>query len=174
MVSAGEELMAHGRPEAGERYLRRAITWLTAQLQLDPAERTHRYWLGTAHYTLGEWTEAREIFESLERDFPDRREYHSAAVVAAARVLGRSTADQLAPPRPWGRGSNAFQRARIAAATGDIARARALFTEAVGIGIEGLPWLHATAVRDLMELGPDVTRLPPGMRIVPAGAAPAS
>jgi len=173
MVTAGEELIAHGWPQAGERYLRRAITWLTAQLQLDPGERTHRYWLGTAHYTLGEWTEAKEIFESLERDFPDRREYHSAAVVAAARVLGRSTADQLAPPRPWGRGSNAFQRARIAAATGDTARARALFTEAVAIGIEGLPWLHATAVRDLMDLGPEVTRLPAGMRIVPA-AAPGS
>jgi hypothetical protein len=142
------------------------------QLQLDPSERTHRSWLGTAHYSLGEWAEAREIFEALERDFPDRREYHSAAVVAAARVLGRSTADQLAAPRPWGRGSNAFQRARIAAAIGDTARARALFTEAVGIGIEGLPWLHATAVRDLMELGPSVTRLPPGMRIVPAGAGP--
>jgi hypothetical protein len=49
-----------------------------------------------------------------------------------------------------------------------------LFTEAVGIGIEGLPWLHATAVRDLMDLGSGVSRLPVGLRIVPAAAAPAS
>lgn len=169
MVTAGEELMAHGRLVTGQRYLARAVAWLEAQLQLEPGERGHRYWLGTAYYSLGRWEDASRVFDVLEREFPDRREYHSLAVISRARVQGRSTADDLGPARPWGRGSNAFQRGRIAAASGDTARARALFTEAVGIGIEGLPWLHATSVRDLLELGPGVTRLPPGLRITPPG-----
>jgi tetratricopeptide (TPR) repeat protein len=172
MVTAGEELMAHGHVAAGELYLQRAATWLEAQLQLDPAQRGHRYWLGSAYYSLGRWKDASGVFDALERDFPDRREYHSLAVISRARVEGRSTVAELGEPRPWGRGSNAFQRGRIAAATGDLARARALFTEAVGIGIEGLPWLHATSVRDLLDFGPEVNRLPPGLRIVPAGSAP--
>ena len=169
MVTAGEELMAHGRVAAGTRYLERAVAWFEAQLQLEPGQRGHRYWLGSAYYDLGRWKDASVIFEALEREFPDRRDYHALAVISGARMLGRSTASQLGEPRPWGRGANAFQRARIAAASGDIARAKALFTEAVGIGIEGLPWLHATAVRDLLDLGPEVTRLPPGLRITPAG-----
>ncbi len=170
MVSAGEELMAHGHVVTGQRYLQRAATWLEAQLQLDPSQRGHRYWLGSAYYSLGRWKEASGVFDALEREYPDRREYHSLAVISRARVQGRSTVADLGEARPWGRGSNTFQRGRIAAATGDTARARALFTEAVGIGIEGLPWLHATSVRDLLELGPEVNRLPPGLRIVAPGA----
>jgi len=174
MVTAGEELMAHGYRPTGERYLQRSVAWLEAQLQLDPSQRAHRYWLGSAYYDLGRWSDASRTFEELEREFPDRRDYHALAVIAAARVRGQSTAAELGDPPPWGRGGNAFQRARIAAASGDYARAQALFTDAVGIGIEGLPWLHATAVRDLMDLGPEVSRLPAGLRIVPAGAPPGS
>ena len=174
MVTAGEELMAHGHAAAGERYLRRAVTWLQSQLQLDPTQRGHRYWLGSAWYSLGQWKEASKVFDALEREFPDRREYRSLATISRARVEGRSTAAELGAPRPWGRGSNTFQRGRIAAATGDTSRARALFTEAVGIGIEGLPWLHATSVRDLLDLGLEVNRLPPGLRVVVPGAVPAS
>lgn len=168
MIVAGEELMAHGHVPAGRRYLERGIAWLEAQLKLDPTQRSHRYWLGAAYYDLSRWDDAYRMYRGLADSFPERRDYRSLAAVAAARVQQRSTTADLAPVRPWGRNSNLFMQGRIAAAIGDTARARALFTEAVSLGFEGLPWSHATAVRDLLELGPGVSRLPPGLRITPA------
>ena len=164
MVVAGEELLSHGYPASAGRYLEQAIAWFTTQLKVDPRFRAHRAWMGGALYDLGRWREARTVFEALRRDFPERREYVSWLAIIKARMENRDTSHELLPAQPWNQGADLFTRGRIAAATHDNPRALHLFAEAIGKGIEGLPWLHATAGRDLLELGPDRGRLPYSLR----------
>ncbi len=164
MVVAGEELLSHGYPASAGRYLEQAIAWFNTQLKVDPRFRAHRAWMGGALYDLGRWREARSVFESLRRDFPERREYVSWLAIIKARMENRDTSHELLPPEPWNQGADLFTRARIAAAMHDNPRALHLFAEAIGKGIEGLPWLHATAGRDLLELGTDRGRLPYSLR----------
>jgi hypothetical protein len=81
--------------------------------------------------------EGRGIFEALGG--VSTAATFALAVVSTTRVLGRSTASQLGDP-PVGTGRPTLQRARIAAASGDIAR-EGLFTRP--LASESDTWLHA-------------------------------
>lgn len=164
LVVAGEELLAHGYPASAGRYFERAIGWCRTQLAMDPSSRAHREWLGAALYDVGRWREAHDVLAALARDYPDRPGYARRAAAATARTTGVDLSSRFQDPKPWARSSDLFTRGRIAAALKDRERARLLFVEAVGLGIEGLPWLHASAARDLLELGPDRARLPISLR----------
>jgi tetratricopeptide (TPR) repeat protein len=164
MVMAGEELLAHGYPASAGRYFERAIQWCREQLALDPGFRNHREWLATALYDTGRWREAHEVFTALAREYPTSRHYLGWTALTTARTTGQDRSEAFSNPAPWARASNLLTRGRIAAARRERDRARLLLTEAVGLGIEGLPWLHATAARDLLELGTDRTLLPSSLR----------
>jgi serine/threonine-protein kinase len=172
MVVAGEELLAHGYPASAGRYLERAIRWCREQLALDPARRVHRDWLGTALYDVGRWREAHEVFTALAKDYPERRGYRAWTALTTARTSGTDLSDRFTNSAPWARSADLFTRGRIAAARRDRERARLLFSEAVGLGIQGLPWFHASAARDLLELGPDRAQLPGALRAGLPATAP--
>lgn len=168
LVTAGEELIAHGRPASGRRYLERAIQWCHSQLEVVPGYESHRYWLGSALYDLGRWQEAAPIFQELRQEFPARLDYQGLAVLARARLLGKSAGDAMGDWRLAERGRHTFFRARLAAVNGDIDRALALVGEAVAAGVDGLPWMHAAAYNDLELLGARRTSLPQSLRATPA------
>ncbi|HXI20876.1 MAG TPA: hypothetical protein VNH46_07310, partial [Gemmatimonadales bacterium] len=169
MVVAGEEMMAHGFGQAGWPYLSRAVEWLDHQLELHPGDRPHRYWLATALYDLGDWHRAYPVALSLARDYPNRLTYRGLAAVTAARLRLPTADSLLGTPAPHQRGDHLMLRARFAAIAGDRAEALGLFNEAVQHGVDGLPWIHASAVYDLFLLGDGRASLPLSLR---AGLAP--
>jgi tetratricopeptide (TPR) repeat protein len=153
LVVAGEELAAHGDPSTSTAYLERAIDWLDAQLEADPGDRPHRYWLGSAYYDLGRFAEARDVFESLAEEFPDRVDYRGLAALAIGQVGDRDAAIAVLgdPPR-YDPGDYLSYRARLESVIGDGERAIDLFSEALDRRVTGLPWLHASARQDLWTL----------------------
>jgi serine/threonine-protein kinase len=152
MVVAGEELQAHGWADEGRTRLEEALVWFSGQLELHPGERRHRYWLASAHYDLGHWEESAALFAALAGEY-GRFGYRGMAAVSAAR-LGDDQAERLLPP-PDARASGSLgaYRGRIAAIRGDTTRAVILLADAVEVGVDDLPWLHATAFHDLQLLG---------------------
>ncbi|HEX6091241.1 MAG TPA: protein kinase [Gemmatimonadales bacterium] len=153
MVTAGEELAAHGHREASRRYLDRAVTWLANQLAREPAHVAHRYWLGMAHYAAGRWRDAAPYFESLVADdASDDLMYRGYLALIRARAGDARAANRLGEPEPHERGRYTAFRARIAAVSGDTTAAVSLMSQALRHGIDGFPWLHASAYPDLASL----------------------
>jgi predicted Zn-dependent protease len=163
-VVAGEELLAHGRPLAARRLFGSGESWLRRQLAVTPGERVHRYWLGSVLYDLEEWAAAAEVLAALAREYPDRLQYRGLAAVAAARAGDPRAESLLGDAAPHERGDHAHFRARLAAIYGDTTRAAALFAEAARMGMDGLPWLHATAYHDLRLLRGVREALPRSLR----------
>ncbi|MHB1326794.1 MAG: serine/threonine-protein kinase [Gemmatimonadales bacterium] len=156
MVTAGEELQAHGFAQQAARYFAMAERWLANQLARTPDHRAHRFWLGSARYDQGAWHDAQPYFESLTRDFPDDFQFRGLAGVTAARLGDSARAEQLiGPPPPYVRGGYLVYRARLAAIAGDTERAMALWSEAVGAGLNGIAWIHASTGQDLRPLAGD-------------------
>ncbi len=58
----------------------------------------------------------------------------------------------LGEPPKYDPGDHLSYRARLEYTIGDPDRAIDFFSEALGRGISGLPWLHASALRDLWQL----------------------
>lgn len=153
LTVAGEELAAHGRAFVANSYFSRAINWLANQLLREPSHRAHRYWMGSALYNSGRWPEAEPYFESLTRDYPDRRDYRNLHALTIARSGRFEQANAALGPRPrYNPGEHTYFRARIAAIAGRKQEAIALLAQAAGEGFTGWPWVHSTAHRDLSVL----------------------
>ena len=152
LTVAGEELVAHGHPREGARMFARAEEWLRQQLAIVPDERAHRFWIGSVLYHRQQWAEAARVQAALRRDFPERLDYRGLAALSAARAGDPRAESLLGDAEPQERGEHAHFRARLAAIVGDTIRAAALFSEAARLGLDGLPWLHATAYPDLLLL----------------------
>jgi tetratricopeptide (TPR) repeat protein len=165
LVTAGEEITAHGAPALGRRFLEQAVDWLRTQRLVDSTLAAHRYWLGSALYNLGRWEEAAREFEGLAAAEPDRLDYRGLAALAASRLGRPDAASLLDDHQPRERGEVAMFRGRLAAARGDVAEAASRFREAVGLGVPGLPWLHASAVRDLAPLQAAGAELPRSLTV---------
>jgi tetratricopeptide (TPR) repeat protein/TolB-like protein len=164
LTVAGEELQAHGYGQVGWRYLTRAVSWLDRQLAQTPDDRSHRYWLASALYDLGDWRRSLRVSRGLATEFPDRLDYRGLAAVAAAR-LGLPVADSfIARFRPHERGEVALLKARIATIRSNPEAALGLYSEATTLGVDGLPWIHASAAYDLFLLGEARSRLPLSLR----------
>jgi tetratricopeptide (TPR) repeat protein len=152
MVVAGEELDAHRHPGA-QRYYDRAVTWLANQLARDPSNRAHRYWMGSVQLDRGSPEHAAPYFESLARDFPDEVQFRGLWGVSAAMLGDTALARQRLGPAPaYKRGEYLSYLARYAAIAGDTERSVALWSEALGSGLNGLVWLHASARRELASV----------------------
>ncbi|HJS46611.1 MAG TPA: serine/threonine-protein kinase, partial [Gemmatimonadales bacterium] len=171
MVVGAEELWAHGREAEGRALLRRAMAWLAGQRAANPDHDAHRYWQADAHYALGEWADAERIFDGLAGEFPDILLYRGSAAAAAAHLGEREAERRLGPVDPRLRGEHTFYRGRLAAIRGERVLAAALFGDAVRDGVSGLPWIHAYARPDLVELGPVRESLPRSLRAGVPGAA---
>jgi hypothetical protein len=152
MVVAGEELDAHRHPGA-QRYYDRAVTWLANQLARDPSNRAHRYWMGSVQLDRGSPEHAAPYFESLAHDFPDEVQFRGLWGVSAAMLGDTALARQRLGPAPaYKRGEYLSYLARYAAIAGDTERSVALWSEALGSGLSGLVWLHASARRELASV----------------------
>jgi tetratricopeptide (TPR) repeat protein len=171
-VVAGEELLAHGHPLAAARLFRSGEAWLRQQLVITPDERVHRYWLGSVLYDLREWSAAAEALRELARDFPERLQYRGLAAVSLARIGDPRAEAVLGDAAPHERGDHAHFRARLAAVYGDTTRAAALFAEAARMGMDGLPWLHASAYHDLLLLRGVQAALPKSLRASASTSSP--
>ena len=150
MVVAGEELQRRRSTEAeGRRYAERAVKWLANRLVATPNDRAHRYWMGTALYSLGRYEEARPYFESLAKDYPDRMRYRGLAALTAAR-RGDTTAVEkwFGAVAPRDTGEYLTYRARVAAVEGDVEKAVSLLTNAMDRGVDEYPWLRGASFRD--------------------------
>jgi serine/threonine-protein kinase len=165
LVLAAEELLAHGRAGEARRYHERAIAWLEQQIAVDPDFGPHYEWLGNAYYDTGRWRDALEALDRAAELRPERTSLRYSAAVAAARLGVADAESRAGPPEPWERGPHTLFRARIALARGDRERAMSLFSEAVAEGVDGLPWVHGTAVRDLIELGDARWSAPRALRV---------
>jgi serine/threonine-protein kinase len=150
MVIAAEELDAHGHDTAAGEYYAQATRWLANQLTRDPNHIDHRYWLGSAYYDQGQYAAARPYFASLAEDRPNDLLHRGMLTLIRAHGGGaRATADALGPVPPFNRTGHIVFRARLAGVTGDTAAALAHWSEAVGAGLNGIVWLHASARSDL-------------------------
>lgn len=156
LVVAGEELRAHGFPTAGEEMLRRGRDWLRARLRETPGFRQHRYWLAAVLYDLEDWPAAAAVTRELAEDFPDRNTYRGMYALALARTGDIASAEALMDEGfEYALGERTALLARIAAIDGDPARAVSLLSVAFQQGLDGTPWLHASAWPDLRLMESD-------------------
>lgn len=156
LVTAGEELEAHGRPDLARHYYDRAERWLANQLVREPSHRAHRYWMAALQYDRGTWTSVETYAGSLVRDFPDNTTYRTLWALAAAHRGDSSAARRrLGPPDALDRSGMLVVQARLAAALGDLAGAVEYWAQAAQVGIDGIVWLHGSARQDLVPLRDD-------------------
>lgn len=155
-VVAGEELLAHGWPEAAVPYLEQAAEWLWAREEEDPDYGAHLYWAACALFDLGRWDDAASAFERVLAERPGDTSARATAAAVAARLGDRAAAEALlsegfdrAP------GTLDAARARVAAVSGDRDRAISLLAQALTRGVDSFVWLHAAAHRDLASLADD-------------------
>lgn len=156
LLTAGEELLAHHDSLAAKRYLQRAVDWYAPRTRGPDAPAGHRFWLGLAHYQLGEFDEADRIYRTLERDNPGLLQNRALVALGLARQGQVPEAlARLGEPGPNALGEHTVYRARIAAIRGEHDEAIRLLTQALGQGVEGWVWVHTGAWRDLAVLRDD-------------------
>ena len=155
LVTVAEEFEAH-RTGVSAPYQARAIRWLANQLTHDPTHRAHRYWMGSVHYDAGRWRDAEPYFSSLAREFPDRMDFVGLNAVNTARVRDSAAAfAALGEAAPHERGAWTAFRARILAISGNTRQAVDLLSAALLQGVDGWPWWHSSALRDLSLMSGD-------------------
>jgi len=147
MVSAADELRAHGHAEAAQPAVARAVAWYRKRPAAEAAGIAHRRGLGNALYTAGRWDEARAVIEGLQKEFPDDVDYAGYLGAIAARQGRREEslriADQLRDlDRPYLLGAHTYWRGRIAALLGEKDTALDLVREAIAQGYDCLASLH--------------------------------
>lgn len=143
MVSAGQEVAAHGRTTDAKRYFERAVAWydgLPAEQQNARLRRANRAY---ALYNLGRYREAAALYEALAREFPGISVHQVQAGMLAALTGDRARASEVARrveagevqgPAP----TRAIWRGLIAAALGEREKAVGLFRES---GVRPR-WMH--------------------------------
>ena len=129
-----------------------AIATLDRLLSGRPADATDQQdgqWLAQAMYLTGQWAEARTAYDSLHRQHPDEVDYVGWLGVTRARLgerAGAATMDSVLAVFPEVyllRGRATRWRARIAAVSGDPARAVRLLQQARAQGMPIGFELHA-------------------------------
>jgi tetratricopeptide (TPR) repeat protein len=153
LVTAAEELEAHGFAAKAPPYYRRAESWLANQLTRNPSHEAHRYWMGSVLYDQAKWADAVPYFESLQEQYPgELRSLGPLALIRARRGDVAGAQAMLGEVPQYQRSEYAMFRARLAGAVGDTALAAGLWTEAVGHGLGVLVWQHHAARQDLRLL----------------------
>ncbi len=147
MMSAAEELRAHGFPAASFRATDRAIQWHSSRPAEEAASWEHRFSLARAYYIGERWDEAAALFEELASEVPSSGEAQVFLGVLAARRGDREAAlrieerlSELGAPGPFR--LNTYWQARIAALLGDRERAVALLREAHARGLPFTVFVH--------------------------------
>jgi tetratricopeptide (TPR) repeat protein len=149
MLSAAEELRAHGHREAALRMANRAVTWYQGRVGDEARQQDIRSGLGDALYQAERWQEAKAVFTELAKhpadyyfDIYNQGRLGAVAARTGDVVTARSIADALRNRKDrWLDGKHTFRAARIIALLGDKDGAVALLREAIaqGAGISETP-----------------------------------
>ena len=139
MLSAAEELRAHGHREASLKMASRAVDWYRSRVGEEARKEDMRTGLGDALYRAERWEEANAVFASLAAEHPDNVVYKGLLGTLAARRGDRAKAQRIAEElrrieNPYLTGDQTFRSARIIAVLGDKERAVALLREAIAQG----------------------------------------
>jgi tetratricopeptide (TPR) repeat protein len=136
MLSAAEELRAHGHREASLKMAGRAVEWYRGRVGEETRQEDTRSGLGDALYQAERWEEAKAVFAALATEHPDNIFHKGRLGTLAARLGDRAKALRIAEElrrleRPYLYGNHTFRSARTIALLGDKERAFALLREAV-------------------------------------------
>lgn len=139
MLSAAEELRAHGHREASLKMAGRAAEWYRSRTGEEARREDIRSGLGDSLYQAERWDEAETVFGTLAFEHADNIDYKGRLGALAARRGDRAEAERIAEElrrldRPFLYGNHTFRSARIIALLGDKERAFALLREAVAQG----------------------------------------
>lgn len=155
-VVAGEELLAHGRPDDALRYLAAGERWLRERLAAVPDQDDHREWLVSALMGQQRWDDAERLVTQRLRELPGHTTTRGLGAVLATRRGDRVRAEALlSSVDPWDRGTMLMFRARVAAVVGQRDSALAYLREAVATGVGSWHWVHGAAWHDLATLRQD-------------------
>ena len=139
MLSAAEELRAHGHREASLKMAGRAVEWYRSRTGEEARREDTRSGLGDSLYQAERWAEAEAVFGALAAEHPDNINYKGRLGALAARRGDRAEALRISEElrsldRPHLYGNHTFRSARIIALLGDKEHAFALLREAVAQG----------------------------------------
>jgi len=163
MLSAAEELRAHGHREASLKMASRAADWYRSRVGEEARQEDIRSGLGDALYQAERWEEARAVFATLAAEHPDNIFYKGRLGTLAARRGDRAKALLIAEElrrleTPYLYGNHTSRSARIIALLGDKEGAVALLREAVaqGAGDGDVPDMYSYGFifRHSMDLEP--------------------
>jgi tetratricopeptide (TPR) repeat protein len=159
MLSAAEELRAHGRREAALKVASRAAEWYRSRPAGEAAEAENRAGLGESLYRAERWAEARAVFTELAARHPENVDHLGRlATLAARRGEGAEVEridQRLQKLRPYYYPeTNTFWRARARAVLGDRETALALLRDAIaeGLGGTGEAYGYALVLRHSMDM----------------------
>jgi len=147
LMKVGQELQAHGYPDASVRLLNRVLTWYRGRLREERASQISRAEYGEILYSAGQWQAARKIFEELAAENSSAF-YHGFLGLLAARQGDSAKAQEIskslaAVKTPYLFGQVTYVRARIASLLGQRPQAVALLRQAFADGLQyGMHSLH--------------------------------
>jgi tetratricopeptide (TPR) repeat protein len=144
LLTACDELRAHGRPEKSAEFAEEALIWYRRNLEVEgETERSLRN-LGFALYSAEQWGEAEALFGRLAAEHPDYMDYSGYLGTLAARRGDVEEAERiresiLALDEPYDLGMEEYWAACISAQLGDRDEAmdylRAAYSEGAGLGL---------------------------------------
>jgi tetratricopeptide (TPR) repeat protein len=160
MLSAAEELRAHGHREAAAKVAVRAAEWYRSRPAGEAEEEKNRTGLGESLYRAERWEEARVVFTQLAARHPENFNHIGRLGTLAARRGARAEVERIDHELQklhrlyYFPETNTFWRARARALLGDCAPALALLRDAIaeGVGASGEAYGYALVFRHSMDL----------------------
>jgi serine/threonine-protein kinase len=147
MVSAAQELRAHGYEEAAQQSLARALAWYRAQSAHADRRESFRFEIANVLYLSRDWVGADTAFHALAATDPASYIYLGYIGAIAARKRDEVTAryvmarlDTLRPTLPQPKAIAGYWQAKISAILGDERRALTFMSEVWGQ--QGAPGAH--------------------------------
>jgi len=124
MLTAIEELRAHGHEGVAQEIGERAVEWCRNRYSAEPTTVENRARLADALYQVRQFEEAEILYTELAAENPDNIDYRGYLGVLAARKGNPGLATEISGElgrvdRPYLFGANTFWRARIASLLGD-------------------------------------------------------
>jgi tetratricopeptide (TPR) repeat protein/predicted Ser/Thr protein kinase len=140
ILDAGRELRAHGYRQASLQVLERAVRWFESRPE-ESETWGHRHTLGEVLYEAERWEEAQDIFNTLDKDYPDDRHILVYLGCLAARRGDNEEAYRISSllenmDKSYIFGQHTFYRARIASLLGEKENAVSLIREALAQGVD--------------------------------------
>jgi tetratricopeptide (TPR) repeat protein len=147
--ATGEELIAHGKADAGRETLAQAVTWYQT-LPAGEKERLH-FSLALTLLSAGRVDEAIALLELLDQEDPNRFFVLGALGVANALQGDRANAERISAQldgtrEPYSFGGTSFWQAQIAAALGNKDQAMVFLQRAFSEGTSMGEWIHKEPV----------------------------